>query len=212
MDRWLKVFPVPEESPAHHVRHLHLWVGSRDIFPDAFRDHIPWFTGVKMVNLSARGSGRSLQTLSVWRLSHSVTSLTASTGEVTPERIRDAMVLLPNLDNLSLSGSLHPAARKELIGMGKNLKGRFRGRLRLLKGLAHSDVVNMLLEVPTGLHFTGVEVRGTYECLLPTVRLVEACGGSLVKFAYTVSLSRKFPAPFLASGSSARGTDAITTL
>jgi len=45
----------------------------------------------------------------------------------------------------------------------------------------------MLLEIPTGLHFTEVQVLSTHECLLSTVMLAEACFQTLVKLAYTVS-------------------------
>ena len=125
-----------------------------------------------------------------------MTSLTTSAGGFTLTQVRDAMMSLPNLDDLSLSGSLIPVDRR--ISARTILKGGFRGRLRLLRGFAHEDVINMLLEVPTGLHFTRVEVRGVRECLLASVRLVEACGRSLVKLSYAASFHGKsypFPQP-----------------
>jgi len=96
-------------------------------------------------------------------------------------------VQLPNLDDLSLSGSIVTVDRETLAGIGTALRGRFGGRSRLLKRHADNRVVNMLLEVPTGLNFTEVEIRGTHECLLSTVRLAEACCKTLVKLSYTVS-------------------------
>jgi hypothetical protein len=51
----------------------------------------------------------------------------------------------------------------------------------------------MLLEVPTGLHFTELHIRGTHESFLPTVRLAEACCKTLVKLSYTVSIHGKSP-------------------
>jgi len=100
---------------------------------------------------------------------------------------------LPNLDNLSLSGSLIPVDRGTLSGIGATLSGRFGGQLRLLKGFVDEDIMDMLLEVPTGLHFTEVEVHGTGEYHLPTARLTEACAKTLVKFSYTVPFYCKSP-------------------
>jgi len=53
----------------------------------------------------------------------------------------------------------------------------------------------MLLEIPSGLGFTEVQIHCVQECLVPTVRLAEACGETLVKLLYTVTLHRK-PHPF----------------
>ena len=102
------------------------------------------------------------------------------------------MVQLPNLDDLSLSGSLVTVDRNTLPGTGTALRGRFGGRLRLDNGHAIADVINMLLEVPTGLHFTEVEILGKYECLSLTVRLAEACGKSLVYLTYVVNIHGKY--------------------
>jgi len=46
--------------------------------------------------------------------------------------------------------------------------------------------MNMLLEIPTGLRFTEVEIRCFYECFSSAVRLVEACAKTLVKLSHTV--------------------------
>ena len=101
------------------------------------------------------------------------------------------MVQLLNLDSLSLSGSLVPMDRRALPVTGTVLRGRFGGRLQLLNGLAHEDVMNMLLEIPSGLHFTEIQIREARECLLPAVRLVEACSTTLMRLSYTTSSERE---------------------
>jgi hypothetical protein len=125
------------------------------------------------------------------RLPQSLTSLTIETDTVTLTQIRDILVQLPKLDDLSLSGFLGMAERNALPGMGTVPRGRFGGQLRLVNGHADRDVMNMLLEVPTGLHFTEVHVRGTHESFLSTVRLTEACGRTLVTLSYAVSIVGK---------------------
>ena len=183
VDRWLKTFPVPEESPAHHFRDLSVEVKLGELFLEEFSEHIPWFTSVESFNLMWRGGAPR----SSLRLPRSVTSLTLKLGAVALLRIRDVMVQLPDLDSLSLSGSLGPMDRRLLPGIGTVLRGRFGGKLQLLKGLAHEDVMNMLLEVPTGLHFTEIRIRDARECPLSVVRLVEACGKPLVRLSYMTS-------------------------
>ena len=93
------------------------------------------------------------------------------------------MAQLPNLDNLSLTGNL-------MVGrvppeLGRALRGRFGGELRLVDGPADEDAMNMLLEIPTGLRFTNVEIFCTSESISSTVKLAEACGNTLVKLFYS---------------------------
>ena len=188
--RWLETFPVPEESPAHFVRDLH-FSGVHDSAPERLVEHAPWFTNVERVTLSGLGAVQRPWLRLFRRLPRSVTSLSISAESTTLPRIRDVILQLPNLDDLSLSGSIVVADWRVIPGMGTILRGRFGGQLRLLKGLADDDIVNMLLEIPTGLYFSEVQICGTYERLLPTVRLTEACGKALVKLSYTVSFHCK---------------------
>jgi hypothetical protein len=190
--RWIKVFPVPEESPAHHVRDLRFSTRGRTYHCTPF-EYFPWFTNVEKVTWSGLEGFPPLWIPSLGRLPRSVTSLTIKADTVPLALSRDVLIQLPNLDDLSLSGFLDTAEGDALPGMGTVLRGRFGGQLRLLDGQADEDVVNMLLEVPTGLHFTELHIRGTHESFLPTVRLAEACCKTLVKLSYTVSIHGKSP-------------------
>jgi len=180
MDRWLEVFPVPEESPANHVKDLCFTVRWHKSLLEAFSKYT--FTNVESLTFTGRW-GIPPPSL---RLPPSATSLTLSLGSVTLVRVRDALAQLPNLDSLSLSGSLNPVGNT-LPGIGAALKGRFGGRLQLLKGFAREDVMNMLLEIPTGLHFIEIRIHDARQCPLSAVRLVEACGTTLVKLSYTAT-------------------------
>jgi len=92
------------------------------------------------------------------------------------------MARLPNLDDLSLREPLHTGDRRELLGIGRDLRGRFGGKLVLRDvNCTNGDVMNMLLEIPTGLHFTEVDIHCATKCLPSVVRLVEACSGTIVK-------------------------------
>ena len=188
-DRWFNTFPVPEESPAHLVRNLSLTVRPGDIFFGRFSDYLLWFTSVESLTLLWRGGVPRLSL----RLPWSATSLTLRPGVVPLMSIRDVMVQLSNLDDLTLSGTLDLMDRTSLPGIGTILKGRFGGRLRLLGGLADENVMNMLLEIPTGLHFTEIRIRCERGCPLSAVRLVEACRNTLVKLSYTTATGGELP-------------------
>jgi len=120
-----------------------------------------------------------------------VTSLEIE-GRVDLEGVRGVMMQLPNLDDLSLSESLVTVDRKVLPGIGAVLRSGFRGTLELYRGCAHEDVVNMLLEVPAGLHFTELHVVAQGECLLLAARLTEACCKTLARLRYIATLHSRF--------------------
>lgn len=192
MNRWLKAFPVPEESPVNHVKDLRVWIGGYDCVPESFFEYTSWFTNAKKVSLTGNGGDSPLRVPSLWRLPQSVTALTMNTDVVTLVQIRDIIAHLPNLDDLSLLGYLIAVDKDVLPGIGTTLKCRFGGRLRLSGGCVGEDVANMLLDVPTGLHFTDVRIHGTYECFASIVRLAEACDRTLVNLSCTANPKGKY--------------------
>ena len=182
---------MPEESPARHVRDLHFSLAAYCGAPEKFFEYTPWFTNVdKMSIFGNRGTQRSWIP-SFARLPQSVTSLTISSGTIALVQIRDFLLQLPNLDDLSLLGSLVMGDRNALPGVGTALRGRFGGQLRLVGEYAGPDAINIFLEVPTGLSFSEVHIHSIYACLSPTVGLAEACGKTLVKLSYGVTIHGK---------------------
>ena len=186
------LFPVPERSPAHHVKELRIWIAGRDWVPERFFGYTPYFTNAERVRLLGYGGAPPLRVPSLWSLPQSVTSLIVNSGVVTLAQIRDIMAQLPNLDELSLLGSLIRMDKKELVGIGTVLTGRFGGKLLLRDECADKGVLNMLLEIPTGLHFTEVDIRCTGECLFSFAKLVGVCGTTLVKLSCTVIVYGRF--------------------
>ena len=188
MIRWLKTFPVPERSPAHLVRHLTLSLGGSHAAPEEFFMHTQWFANVDKMTVLGNQGFQPVWIPSFGKLPQSVTSLIIDTDIATLLEIRDVMQQLPNLNDLALYGCPLKLERDRLQGIGTVLRGGFNGQLRLfrLKRYAETDVMNMLLEVPSGLHFAQVHITSLYECLLPAVRLLEACGKNLVKLTYSV--------------------------
>jgi len=195
------MFPVREESPAHHVRDLRLQIGLDARIPEKFFESFPWFTGVDRMSFLGYGGfplgygGFSpLREPSFWKLPRSVTSLTVSTSVVTLVQVRDIMAQLPNLDELALSGTLVDVDRRKLLGIGTVLQGRFGGRLILRDACVNEDAINMLLDIPSGLRFSELEMHCTHNRLPSSaVRLAEACRKTLVKMLHTVSQRCKSP-------------------
>ena len=190
------MFPLPEESPAHYVRELRVWIGGYSHVSERFFKYAPWFVNAERMFLLGVGGVAPWRTPLLWRLPHSVTSLTINTDAVNLVQIRDIMAQLPNLDDLSLSGYPIRDTGRALVGIGTALKGRFGGKLLLRNDCANDDVMNMLLEIASGLRFTAVHIRCGGECLLTTVRLVEACSKTLVKLSYMVTFHGKCHSSF----------------
>ena len=124
VDRWLARFPVPEESPARHVRDLRIVIGGLDAsILERFFEYTPCFTHVDRMSLLILGRGWVTlpQRPSLWQLPESVTSLTIDVNSeaFTLMHVRDVMARLPNLDGLALSMSSRsspPMGRRLGIG------------------------------------------------------------------------------------------------
>ena len=129
---------------------------------------------------------------SAWKLPRSVTSLTIDTAMVTILQVRDIMLQLPNLDDLVLTSDF--LADRKFPGIRTVPKGKFSGRLLLGGEWVGEDVINMLLEIPSGLRYAKLDIYCT-DGPLPSsaVRLAEACCKTLVELSHTVQcMSRPF--------------------
>jgi len=201
VDKWFKMFPVPEDSPTHYVKDLRIRIeGGGGCVPERFFKYIPRFTNVEKISLLGYGGAPLMRKTSLWKFPQSATSLTIDTDVVTLVQARDIIAQLPNLDELSLSGTLVWMDGKELLGIGTALRGRFGGKLILSGHYADWDTINMLLEIPSGLHFTEMQVSCMYMDLPSAVELAEACGRTLVKLSRVVDLQCKSKSCPLLSG------------
>ena len=200
--RWLETFPVPEESPAYYVKDLRFSLSA----PEEFFQHTPWFTNAEKMTMRTdlAVTFPSLGISLFARLPQSVKSLAikADDSDIDLMQTRDIMAYLPNLNDLILSGTVVARSEygKALPGLGTTLRGRFCGEFRIMDGHISEYLVNMLLEVPTGLHFTKLYVHADHPCLFWTMRLAEACCKTLVNFLYSClkkSKSHPFQSPGL---------------
>ena len=147
MDKWLKMFPVPEESSAHyHVRCLGFWIRGTYSIPEQFLNYTPWSPNAERISLLGSGRHPLLRTPSFWRLPQSVTAFIIGADVFNLVQVRDIMAQLPNLDDLQLSGSLIAVDGGMFPRIGTSLRGRFGGRLSLAGGYCDKSVMDMLLE------------------------------------------------------------------
>jgi len=198
-DRWAKTFPIPEESPAPLVRDLRVWIELDSCALEKCSEYTLWFTNVEKLSLLGDGGLPLLRGSSFWRLPQSVTSLAIDMDKITLLQVRGIMAQLPSLDDLILSASESPPRvdNRELPGIGTVLERSFGGRLVLFDRSVDEDVVNMLLETPSRLRFTEVQIHCFTPDRLPSaVRLAEACGETLEKLSYKVTAQCK-PLPSL---------------
>ena len=193
--KWLKTFPVPQESPAHYVKDLRFSFGGRYGAPEKFSKHTTWFTNVEEMVLTMTATSSPPKTSFPARLPQSVTSLTIRAGNsgVDLMQMQDIMAGLPNLNGLILLGPFiaRSKSKKLLSGSWAVLRGRFGGGLQIRNGYTNKYVVDMLLETPTGLHFTELQVYAGHACLFQTVRLAETCCKTLVSLFFSCIYSGK---------------------
>ena len=121
--KWFEAFPVPEESPAYHVKDLRFSLGGRYGAPEEFFKHTPWFTNAEKMTVTGNVMFPSLGIPLFARLPQSATSLARLT--LCRCEISCIMVHLPNLNDLVLSGTVVVRFRKLLLGSGTVLMGRF---------------------------------------------------------------------------------------
>jgi len=190
--KWNKSFPNPEDSPAVHVRDLSFCFIEPDV-PIDFADRIAHFSNVRKLTLIGRTAIDPGFISALGQLPPSTRSVDITFTEVLTTHITSVMQQLPNLDNLSLmstkpGGPIPP-------GTGKLIQCRLSGKLRLRRQLAHRDLLNMLMEVPTGLQFAEVEIRDVWMgCFPATLKLVRACQDTLTKLHFsTLVLGTPFP-------------------
>ena len=174
VSRWCGVFPVPEHSPAHRARALRLRLSPDQDALSHFAKHIPYFSSIQVLSLEPISCDLLTtlpQTLPAVHYPH------VKGSGITLDAIHAAMMRLPGLNSLS-DGCF---SNTELpLGVENLPKGEFHRVLKLHAGLAHRDVFNMLTNIPTGLHFTRVDIAkvdGNF--FSDALTLVKACEHSV---------------------------------
>ena len=178
VNRWFRTFPIPEESPARHIKNISVWFGDDSPIPEEFWDYTPWFTDADLVCLFLFEGLPPLRKRSFWRLPRSTTSLAIDTDAAILMRVRDITAQLSNLEDLSLSGCLVATDKRGLPGNGE--------RLTVHSGRDAYDTIGMYLKTLSEPYFTEVCIHSTRKHLLSAVGLAEACCKTVVKLSHEV--------------------------
>ena len=151
---WMKAFPNPSNSPAHHTRSLRIhnlgtlpanmcaWICSFRHIQELSVDHIGWEEPRGFSYVPLHGLSHTLKSL------HLSTSLGTTTTEV-----MYLVCSFPFLEDLSLHSTHEGDTDRWAV---RPTLPKFTGSLRL-KGKNRS-IIRQLLELPGGLHFSEVRV------------------------------------------------------
>ena len=181
--KWNEAFPDPENSPARHVRDLSFCYIQPNV-PIEFAGRIHYFSNVHKLTLIGRVATDPDSISALGQLPPSIRSVDITFTKVLTAHIVSVLQQLPNLENLSLmssewGGTIPP-------GTGELIQSRLSGKLRLRRKFAHRDLLNMLMEVPTGSQFAEVEIRdSSMSCFPATLKLVGACQDTLTKLHFS---------------------------
>jgi hypothetical protein len=181
--KWNAAFPIPEDSPARHVRDLSFCYIHPNV-PIEFADRIRYFSNVHKLTLIGRIATDPSFISALGELPPSIRSVDITFSKVLTAHIVSVLQQLPNLENISLrstewAGMIPP-------GAGVLIQSRLGGKLRLRRRFAHRDLLNLLMEIPTGSQFAEVEIRdSSMSCFPATLKLVEACQHTLTKLHFS---------------------------
>ena len=181
--KWNNTFPNPEDSPAGHVKDLSFCFIQSNA-PINFAGRMPYFFNVQQLTLIGRVATDPSFISALGPLPPTIRSVDITFSKVLTAHIVSVVRQLPNLDNLSLTSTEWSGAIP--TGTGKLIQARLSGKLRLRRKLAHCDILNMLMEVPTGPQFAEVEIRdASMTCFPASLKLVRACRDTLTKLHFS---------------------------
>lgn len=181
--KWSRTFPNPENSPAKHVRDLSFCFIQPNV-PIHFADRMPYFSNVQQLTLIGRVATDPSFISALGHLPPTIRSVDVTFSKVLSTHVTSVVQQLPNLDNLSLMSAEWGGAIQQ--GTGTLIQSRLSGKLRLRRKSAHSDLLNMLMEVPTGPQFAEVEIRdASMSCFPASIKLVRTCQDTLTKLHFS---------------------------
>ena len=191
--KWNKTFPNPEESPAGHVRDLSFCYIQPDV-PIEFADRMPYFSNVQKFTLIGRVATNPSLISALVQSPPTARSVDVTCSKVLTAHVISLIQQIPNLDNLSLMATERGGATPP-AGTGKPVQSRFYGTLRLLRQMAHLDILNTLMETPAGPQFAEVEIRdASKDCFPAALKLVGACQDAITELHFSVLVLGNFSA------------------
>ena len=185
-EQWMKTFPDPSDSPAHHTRKLTVCGIPVVTSPDVdIGDWIRSFRNLVDLCLDCRvWKDRDEALIPFYGLSPTVRSLSLT---YTPVEVFDLVCSFPLLEDLALIGIVP----RDTVGRCTQASSpKLTGSLSLKSS---AGVIGRLLDLPNGLHFTKVVLYFLGEDTRSAMDLVSRCSGTLESLAFHYRSAHTFP-------------------
>lgn len=179
VESWVKAFPDPSNSPAHHTHDLLIRGRSNPAAATTFAH--PWVRAFcKIVSLTLKTIAWDTKQISLVPLhALSLKSFCLIHYSVSPSEIFSLICSFPSLEDLSLiSIGVGEAGTSTLLPTSP----KFTGDLRLIMSSRMRYEIWQLLALPGGLHFADIRVGCLVEDLESVTSLVSACSYTLESF------------------------------
>ena len=191
---WMKAFPDPSNSPAHHTRTLSI-LGPWDFTAVQLTVVRPWVHSFRhIVSLVAtRFDGVSLNQLH--GISPILKSLKLDIPSVSPLEIIDLICSFPLLENFWLRYGGFPTRNNPDEWNSPPTSPKLTGSLYLDGNIC--PVVRGMLDLPGGLHFAKISIHCYVKDAGITMDLVSKCSSTLGSLCVGYSLSSGFPSTYV---------------
>ena len=181
VESWMKAFPDPANSPAHHVRSLRI-CSLPDLVAATTVAHA-WtrtFSNiVKLIVETKPWDDNQTTLVSLHALSPVLKTLTLIHNSIPSSEVFNLICSFPSLEDLSL---MSIGDRETDTSALPPISPKFTGALYLVMNRGIRLDVSRLLSLPGGLHFTRILVGCLEEDFESITGLVSACCGTLETF------------------------------
>jgi hypothetical protein len=172
---WMKTFPDPSNTPAHHTRRLAIYEP-----PIITIDAAAWiraFRRVKELEVNALGWDNGDGSLAhLHGLSPIINALHIVHHSLPPSEVFNLICSFPSLENLVLLSFAHSDTNESVI---PSTSPKLTGTLHLGVGNETRSNLRRLLALPGGLHFSKISVTCSISDAQPTTDLVSRCSDTL---------------------------------
>jgi hypothetical protein len=192
IESWLKVFPDPSNSPAHHTRTL--WIRGLPALATLFRNAwvcVPFHHIVSLNVETFRSNDDEISLAPLRGLSPALKSLYITFSSMPLSEVFGLICSFPSLEDLILISDSDDHSTEEWSIPSSSPK--FTGTLHL--GMRHviRSTVHRLLDLPFGLHFSEITVNCIHGDADSAARLVSRCSDTLKSLRVSFSPSSMFP-------------------
>ena len=187
LQSWVKTFPDPSDSPAHHTCHLSIR-SEPDVIATATVAYAWIRAFCNIVNLTVETNAlypRQFSLVPLHALSPTLKSLRLVHDSIPTLEVFSLICSLPSLEDLELEA--YGRGETDVYALSPT-SPKFTGILSLSRGDGVRFDIWSLLALPSGLHFTAIRAKCLAEDLESITSLVSACCNTLESLTILQSL------------------------